>query len=418
VGEVGGCDQPCSLDQLESLSLDALWNSSSGLTPNQSALQHARLQLADLSSSLESNNAHSSNPQLDQIQRALADVKERADSNTQQHGLDDSSGWSDEMSTPCEASAVVGGGQNRSPTSLMIAESVAESAQSQLAHSADLESLVQQFKNKGSERSGRLLRHVLSVMIESECYEWALLVCLMLSDVTQAISIINSVICCSSPHSLTNTAHRLIQGLTSLDEWAANNCFTYRLFLAALFPYVQVLKTVMDFSFKTQRLKKVSNSSNSGSGLLMAASLAQNTFDSEKLGYNRTNVDKGGRKESAASNSSGVSGNNDNVAAGDANSAISRRLSWWRSSKSSSSRDNTQVSQTPNDETLLEETTVEERIEWLTDSWKDVNGNVSGKSAYDTNCSSLFDTNDETELSSWADQNQTGYSSSQRCVIS
>ncbi|XP_075240956.1 guanine nucleotide exchange factor subunit RIC1-like isoform X2 [Convolutriloba macropyga] len=209
-----------SLDQLESLSLDALWGST-GLTPNQSALQHARLQLADLSSSLESNNNYSAGNTPVGVD-GYAGERHNGAQGTQ----DDSSagGWSDEASDPAlpGGKKLAGARGAGGDVDRLIAESVAETAQSQLAQSADLESLVQQFKNKGSEGSGRLLRHVLSVMMESECYEWAILVCLMLSDVTQAISIINCVIC-SSPHSLTNTAQRLIQGLTALDEWAAEN---------------------------------------------------------------------------------------------------------------------------------------------------------------------------------------------------
>ncbi|XP_063715616.1 guanine nucleotide exchange factor subunit RIC1-like isoform X2 [Symsagittifera roscoffensis] len=378
-----------SLD-LDNMSLENTLGS--GFTPNQNALQHARLQLADLSSSLESNNpssfflnSQSLNNSPNNNQNDTVDKPDDGECST----------WSDDVTATWNTLNESSTHQNAIENSLLIVGSVAETAHTQLAQSADLESLVQQFKNKGSERSKRLLTHALGVMVESECYEWAILICLMLSDVTQAISIINNII---SSSQLTDVGQRLIQGLTSLDSWAAQHCFTYRLFLAALFPYVQVLKTVMDFSFKTQKTKKLSLNNSAPlktGGLLMTAG---SETDSKHTSPN---------KEASIANGDSIA----------SPSAANRRLSWWKSSKNSVSNQSGDQSvfggnAVSNNDAISERDLLsqlhEERIEWLTDAnCKDINGNEIYSGFYPAG---------EDELNNW---NGTDSSESvSRCVIS
>ena len=175
---------------------------------------------------------------------------------------------------------------------------------------------------------------------------------------------------------------------------------TYRLFLAALFPYVQVLKTVMDFSFKTQKGKTTTKNGSSSKtkdkqtpavGLLMPAKNLQS--DKSASSVNNTQ------------------------------SAANRRLSWWRGSVAASQNERSEVA---DDDNAASETNdakemaqlQEETIEWLTDSLQTYRQNEQlvalGRNS-DNSASITGQGNGNLNSSSFSD-NYTN--DAQRCVIS
>lgn len=105
-----------------------------------------------------------------------------------------------------------------------------------LHYQPDLSLVCQEIANKGPEKSEVQLRYLLHVMMEASCFEWSVLIAIILRDPVA----LNKAFSAVMDPSLQDVRIRVKNGLNALHTWAETNCPGYASFLSAIKPNVRL----------------------------------------------------------------------------------------------------------------------------------------------------------------------------------
>ncbi|KAG1667219.1 RAB6A-GEF complex partner protein 1 [Nymphon striatum] len=134
------------------------------------------------------------------------------------------------------------------------------SSWSGLTLNQDLDVISQELASKGTYQSEIQLRYLLQLMLEAGCFEWSLLISVVLRDV---MAIIRTINCARQPDSSEEAIIHLRDGLITLGHWFENECMGYRPFICALQNQVQLLNKYLNTTPRVLKLQSQSSSSSS-----------------------------------------------------------------------------------------------------------------------------------------------------------